>query len=90
MTTKQVSLRLGEETITQLNYLCLVRHQSQAAVVADLVNIYGQAVYVEAFGNNPALASDPMLVKNGGTIVTVEEQKAVKTVQDRLARPRNL
>lgn len=85
MPTKQVSLRLGEKTIEELDYLCTVAHKSQAAIVADLVSIYFHAVRVEAFGSNPALVDDPQLVKNGGTIISVEEQRALATVRDRLA-----
>lgn len=85
MATKQVSLRLGAETLHDLDYLQTIAHKSQAAIVADLISVYYHAVRVEAFGSNPALVDDPTLVKNGGTIITVEEQRALKTVRDRLA-----
>ena len=85
MATKQVSLRLGDDTIRELDYLQTIAHKSQAALVADLIAGYAQAVRGEAFGSNPALIEDPELVKNGGTIITVEEQRALKTVRDRIA-----
>lgn len=85
MATKQTTLRLGEDVLAQLGYLQTIAHKSQAALVADLISVYYHAVRVEAFGNNPALGDLPELVKNGGTIITVEEQRALKTVRDRLA-----
>lgn len=85
MATKQTTLRLGEDVLAQLDYLQTIAHKSQAAIVADLISVYYHAVRVEAFGSNPALVDLPELVKNGGTIITVEEQRALKTVRDRLA-----
>ncbi len=85
MATKQTTLRLGEDVLAQLDYLQTIAHKSQAAIVADLISVYYHAVRVEAFGRNLALVDDPQLVKNGGTIITVEEQRALKTVRDRLA-----
>ena len=85
MTTKQTTLRLGADVLAELDYLQTIAHKSQAAIVADLVSIYFHAVREEAFGSHPALADDPTLVKNGGTIITVEEQRALQTVRDRLA-----
>lgn len=85
MQKKQTSLRLGEDTLRELAYLSLISRKSQAAIVADLVFVYAHAVRVEAFGSNPALVDDPELVKNGGTLVSMEEQRAITTVRDRLA-----
>ena len=87
MATKQVSLRLGAETLHDLDYLQTIAHKSQAAIVADLITVYAHAVRVEAFGSDPAFMTDPTLVKNGETIITVEEQRALKIVRDRLAGP---
>lgn len=50
MPTKQVSLRLGEETLSLLDYLQVIAHKSQALIVADLVSVYYHAVVAEAFG----------------------------------------
>ncbi len=83
--TKQTTLRLGEDVLAQLEYLQMIARKSQAALVADLISVYYHAVRVEAFGSNPALVDDPTLLKNGGTIITVEEQRALRTVRNRLA-----
>lgn len=85
MPTKQVSLRLGAETIQDLDYLCQIHHQSQATLVADLVRVYYHAVVGEAFGGVPLEDLEAELVIRGGTIITVEEQKALTTVRNRLA-----
>lgn len=85
MATKQTTLRLGADVLAELDYLQAIAHKSQAAIVADLISVYYHAVRVEAFGSNPAVVDDPTLVKNGGTFITVEEQRALKTVRDRLA-----
>lgn len=85
MATKQVSLRLGAETIRELDYLQIIAHKSQAAIVADLVSTYYHAVVAEAFGFTKLEDINPENVIRGGTIITVEEQKALKTVRDRLA-----
>ena len=85
MAKKQTSLRLGEDTLRELEYLSLIARKSQAAIVADLVTTYAHAVRVEAFGSNPALVDDPELVKNGGPLVSLEEQRALTTARDRLA-----
>ncbi len=89
MATKQTSLRLGEATLRDLAYLSLIARKSQAAIVAELVSVYAHAVRVEAFGSNPAGMDDPELVKNGGVVITVEEQRALTTVRDRLAGHRS-
>lgn len=84
LTTKQVSLRLGEEALRHLNYLSGISHKSQAAIVADLVSVYYHAVLVEAFGSGRHVP-DPELLRDGGTLITVEEQRALASVRDRLA-----
>ncbi len=85
MATKQVSLRLGAETIQELDYLQIIAHKSQAAIVADLVHVYYHTVVAKAFGMTKQVDLNPELVIRGGTIITVEEQKALMTVRDRLA-----
>ena len=82
MPTRQVNLRLGDETIQYLDYLCAISHRSQASVVADLVTAYYHAITVEAFGTKAPKDKD--LIYNGGTIITVEEQRALSTVRGRL------
>lgn len=85
MSTKQVSLRLGESALQALDYLCVIAHKSQAALVADLILTARQAVPSEAGTLNATFADDPDLILNGGTIISVEEQKAWQTVRRRLA-----
>ena len=87
MSTKQVTLRLGDAAIDALDYLCMIAHKSQAALVADLVLTAAQAVHTEAEALNPTLVHDPDLYRNGGTILSVEEQKAFQTIHRRLASP---
>jgi len=87
MPTKQVTLRLGETPLVALDYLCMLAHTSQAALVADLVLTAAQAVHTEADALNSTLVHDPDLYRNGGTILSVEEQKAFQTIRRRLASP---
>ena len=87
MPTKQVGLRLGESALHALDYLCVIAHTSQAALVADLVLAAYQAVQTEAGALNATFADDPDLVLNGGTIISVEEQKAWQTVRRRQTCP---
>lgn len=83
MATKSVSsFRLSQETMERLNYLSGISFKSQGAIIEELIDGYYNGVMWEAFGSDPA--DDPSYRKNGGTIVTVEEQKALKTVLDRL------
>lgn len=84
MPTKQVSLRLGASALHALDYLCTIAHTSQAALVADLVLTAYQAVQTEAAALNAHFADDPDLILNGGTIISVEEQKAWRTVGRRV------
>lgn len=85
MPTKQVSLRLGASAVHALDYLGAIAHTSQAALVADLVLAAAQAVQTEASALNATVLDDPDLVLHGGTILSVEEQKAWHAVRCRLA-----
>ena len=85
MPTKQVNLRIGEEALAWLDYLQMITHMSQSAIVADLIRVYYHAVVGEAFGGVPLEDLEAELVIRGGTIITVEEQKALTTVRNRLA-----
>lgn len=89
MTKKLASFRLSDETLDDLHYLTEISHKSQAAIIEDLVNIYYHAVLAEAFGFKKRDDLDPTFLIRGGTIITVEEQKALKTVRDRLAGGRS-
>lgn len=87
MTKKDVaSFRLSTEIMEQLEYLQSIAHQSQASIIEDLINGVYRAVRQEAFFS-PGSTVDPMdptLVKNGGTFISIEEQRALATVRDRL------
>ena len=86
MTTKLMSLRLTPATIRTLDYLATIAHTSQAGVITEILGIWAQALQVEAFGSDPQAGTDPALLKNGGTIITVAEQKAWLILRDRLFR----
>lgn len=86
MTKKDVaSFRLSQQTMEYLKYLSQISHKSQAAIIEDLVSDFYHAVVAEAFGFTKLEDINPENVIRGGTIITVEEQKALKTVRDRLA-----
>lgn len=86
MTKKSVaSFRLSDETMEYLNYLAQISRKSQAAIIEDLVSIYYHAVVGEAFGFKKIADLDPTFLIRGGTIITVEEQKALTAVRDRHA-----
>ena len=57
MSTKQVTLRLGDAASDALDYLCMIAHKSQAALVADLVLTAAQAVHTEAETLNPPVST---------------------------------
>lgn len=87
MTKKPVSsFRMSDETMEQLKYLTQISFKSQAEILEDLVENFYHAVRQEAFFSPSTTVDhmDPTLVKNGGTIITVEEQKALTTVRNRL------
>ena len=83
-TKKLMSLRLTPATIHTLDYLATIAHTSQAGVITELLSIWAKALQQEAFGSDPQASTHPTLLKNGGTIMTVEEQKAWPILRDRL------
>lgn len=76
MSTKQVSLRLREDTIQSLDHLCQISHQSRAALVADLVTVYDHAALCEAFGGGTLEDLAVEHVVPGCAIVTLRDKKA--------------
>lgn len=80
MATKQVSLRVGQLTLDNLNYLGCLTRKSQAHIVADWINDLANTVRAMAEQANPALKDDPQYIKNGGTIISLEEQQAVAAI----------
>jgi hypothetical protein len=56
-------------------------------LVTDPVFTAGQAVHTEASTQNAILAHDPALFRNGGTMISVEEQKPFQAIHRRLVIP---
>lgn len=70
MTKQAVTIRLDEAVIDDMNYLnYLMRAKSNAEVVADVIQLMAGAV-------KASIPDDPELLRNGGTILSREEQKA--------------
>lgn len=78
---KQVTLRLGEATISDLNYLCQIRKDSQAAMVRDLIAKATAEVLMKAIRANPELATGPQWFLNGGTLISLEEPQAPRPLR---------
>ncbi len=81
MATKQVSLRVGQQTLDNLRYLGILMRQSDAQIVTEWINTLADTIRIMADQANPALVADPQYLKNGGTILSLEEQQAVQTIQ---------
>ena len=75
MPTKQMNLRIGEDTLDRLDYLAKLTGQSQAGVVQELVD--GATHWILEWANEHGLGEGPELLYRGGTILSVEEQQAV-------------
>ena len=70
MAKQAVTLRLDEAVIDDMNYLnYLMRAKSNAEVVADVIRLVAGAV-------KASIPDDPELLRNGGTILSREEQEA--------------
>lgn len=77
--TKPMTLRLGETTLHQLNYLMWVsRAKSQAEVVRTVVGLVAEAV---AAAGDP---DDPEQFYQGGTILTAAEQQTYRRLVETL------
>ncbi len=70
MATKQVSLRVGQQTLDNLRYLGILMRQSDAQIVTEWINTLADTIRIMADQ-----------AKNGGTILSLEEQQAVQTIQ---------
>ena len=77
---QQISLRVGQMTLDNLNYLGFLTRQSQAHMVAEWINTLADTVRTMAEQANLALRDDPQFLKNGGTIISLEEQQAVAAI----------
>jgi hypothetical protein len=77
--TKPMTLRLGETTLHQLNYLMWVsRAKSQAEVVRTVVGLVAEAV---AAAGDP---DDPEQFYQGGTVLTAAEQQTYRQLVETL------
>ena len=73
MATKQVSLRIGQQTLDNLHYLAFLTRKSHAQIVSDWMNILADTIRARAEQANPSLVADLHYLKNGGTIISLEE-----------------
>jgi len=80
MASKQISLRVGQITLDNLDYLGFLTRKSQAHIVSDWINDLANTIRTMAEHANPALKDDPQYIKNGGTIISLEEQQAVAAI----------
>jgi hypothetical protein len=70
MAKQAVTMRLDKAVINDINYLnYLMRAKSSAQVVSEVVQLVAEAV-------KAAIADDPELLRNGGTVLSLEEQTA--------------
>ena len=75
MTKRAVTMRLDETVLDNLNYLnYLMRAKSTAQVVSEVITLVADAVQAAA-------PDDPELWRNGGTVLSREEQAAWTAVQ---------
>jgi predicted DNA-binding protein len=81
MAKKLVALRLGQESLDELNYLALLTGQSQAAAAAEWIHLAAEAVKAQALADNPGMRDDQEFLMNGGSIISVEEQRAIQRVR---------
>jgi hypothetical protein len=85
MARKVTSIRLSEQTVTELYFLGVLEGgHSQAHTIADWIHRIAAAVKVQALADNPGLTDDPEFLMNGGTLISVEEQRALHKVRARL------
>ncbi len=75
MAKHAVTMRLEDTVITDINYLSyLMRAKSSAHVVANVITLVAGAV-------KAAIPDAPELWRNGGTVLSREEQDALAIVQ---------
>ena len=59
MATKQVSLRVGQQTLDNLRYLGILMRQSDAQIVTEWINTLADTIRIMADQANPALGAAP-------------------------------
>jgi len=87
MAAKVTSIRLPEDTIRELYFLGLLDGgSSQAKVITDWIHRVAEAVKAQALADNPGMTDDAEFLMNGGSIISVEEQRAINKVREALNR----
>lgn len=76
MAAQVTTFRLGADTREQLDYLASLTGQSQAKVVAELVN--ATVEWILEWAVTHGLESTPILYYRDGTRLSREEQQAVR------------
>ena len=85
MASKVTSIRLPEQTIDELYFLgVLDGGSSQAKTITDWIHRIAEAVKAQALADNPGMQDDSEFLMNGGTIISVEEQRAAQKVKESL------
>jgi hypothetical protein len=75
MAKQAITMRLESRVLDDLNYLnYLMRAKSTAQVVSEVITLVAEAV-------KAAAPDDPELWRNGGTVLSREEQAAWTAVQ---------
>ena len=75
MATRQLNVRVDPTVMEEISYLSyLMRAKSNAEVVTTVVHLVAEAV-------KRAIPDDPELWRNGGTVLSREEQAAWTVVQ---------
>jgi len=82
LATVKTSFRLPEETLRAVDYLTFFNRQSEAGVLAEWMGLVREAVQGVAVGIDPSIAGDPQYLCNGGTLISIAEQEAVKRVRE--------
>ena len=85
MASKVTSIRLPEQTIDELYFLGVLEGgSSQAKTITEWIHRVAEAVKAQALADNPGMQDDPEFLMNGGTIISVEEQRAAQKVREAL------
>lgn len=88
MATVKTSFRLPEQALQAIDYLTFFARQSEAGVVAEWMGLVREAVQRVSVEKDPSIAGDPRYLCNGGSLLSVAEQEAVKHVREVLRQLR--
>ena len=85
MASKVTSIRLPEQTLNELYFLGVLDGGStQAKTITEWIHRIAEAVKAQALADNPGMQDDPEFLMNGGTLISVEEQRAAQKVKESL------